>query len=118
MSQKQRNIRSSGSGASYTYVSKTAPERLIAMVYFDGRTPDNEIVEDGVKYERVELVLNWDSLPKNARNNITRSAYKAFTRFMERPDAQAILDATEERLRREGSNLLDRFTNQKCTRAK
>ena len=51
--------------------------------------------------------LDWDSIPEFVRNDIAATALKGFLKFMERPDAREILEATKERLRRESSTLLD-----------
>ena len=50
--------------------------------------------------------LDYDKIPSRAKHNLAASAFEAYSRFMERPDAQSILDATEERLKKENSPLL------------
>jgi len=53
--------------------------------------------------------LDYDLIPEQAKKNLAEAAFHAYNRFMERPDAQAILDATEKRLREENSPLLELF---------
>ena len=54
-----------------------------------------------------ELIeLDYNCIPARSRHNLAEAAFHAYNRFMERPDAQAILDATEKRLREENSPLL------------
>jgi hypothetical protein len=100
------------SATSYgSYMSKADPTKGIIMGYFDGREPEDTIIEDGVEYERAELTLDFDAMPRYVQDDLTKSAYEAFTSFVKRPDAQTILDATKERLQREGSTLLDHVAN-------
>jgi len=56
--------------------------------------------------EADDLRLDFKSLPDHAKERIAAAAYRAFTDFMRRPDARALLDSVDERLRREGSTLL------------
>jgi len=57
---------------------------------------------------KVESIkLDFDSMPEFVKNDLAAAAWDAVQRFMERPDAQTILDAERERLRREGNTLLD-----------
>jgi hypothetical protein len=52
------------------------------------------------------IELDYNCIPARSRHNLAEAAFHAYNRFMERPDAQAILDATEKRLREENSPLV------------
>lgn len=54
-----------------------------------------------------DVVLDFDSIPDFAKNDLAATALDAVMRFLQRPDAQAILDRERELLRLEGSTLLD-----------
>ena len=51
--------------------------------------------------------LDFDSIPAFVKDDLAAAALDAFMRFLQRPDAQAILDAERELLRREDSTLLE-----------
>ena len=90
------------------YKSRTDPPDYFAMVFLDGREPDEVIIEDGIEYERTDKIpFDFASLPEFVKDDLSTSALEAFLRFMQRPDAEEILDAAGERLRQEGSTLLD-----------
>ena len=57
--------------------------------------------------EAGELRLDFDSMPDYVKSDIAAAAWDAVQRFMQRPDAQAILDAERELLILEGSTLLE-----------
>ena len=56
---------------------------------------------------RQTVGLNYDLMPEFVKQELAASAWGAIQRFMARPDARTILDATKERLLREGSTLLE-----------
>ena len=90
------------------YKSKTDPPDYFAMVYFDGREADEVIIEDGIEYERTDKIpFDFASLPEHVKDDLAKAALEAFLEFKKQPGAQAILDTEIERLRREGSTLLD-----------
>jgi len=94
--------------STYYYANRSDPSEVIAIIYFDGRESDDVIIERGVEYELIDTpVFDLDAMPKHARDAFIKATYEAFKRFMERPDAQSILDATKERLIQEGSTLLN-----------
>lgn len=51
--------------------------------------------------------LDFESIPDFVKGEIALSALGAIMRFLQRPDAQDVLDRERELLRREGSTLLD-----------
>jgi len=53
------------------------------------------------------VTLDFDSMPDFIKKELAASAFKAFQRFLERPDARAIIDREKELLRQEGSTLLE-----------
>ena len=52
--------------------------------------------------------IDWDSMPEHVKADLGRAALEGFLEFMKRPDAEELLAAKEEQLRREGSTLFDR----------
>ena len=100
--------------STYYYANRSDPSKVIVIGYFDGREAEEFIVERGVEYELTEKpTFDIDAMPKHARDEFIKATYEAFMRFMERPDAQSILDATKERLLQEGSTLLSPRKNKR-----
>jgi len=90
------------------YRSRTAPPAYIGMVLLYGREPGDVFEDTGIKYDRADHIpFDFDDMPDNVKNDLAASAWKAIQRFMQRPNARAILDATLESLISEGSTLLD-----------
>ena len=54
-----------------------------------------------------KTTLDWDTMPDFVKQDLAGAAFKAFQRFMTRPDARAVLDRERELLRQEGSTLLE-----------
>ena len=55
-----------------------------------------------------EIKLDFNSTPEFVKDGLATATLDGFLEFMKRPDTRAILDAEKERLRCEGSTLLDR----------
>ena len=91
------------------YGSRTDPSSVFAIRLIDvDQKPENVITENGIEYELIEDVsLDWDAVPDFTKNELASAAFKAFQRFMTRPDARAVLDRERELLRQEGSTLLE-----------
>ena len=61
----------------------------------------------GTQREAVDVGFDFDLMPEFVQMEIAAAAFNAMQDFMQRPDADAILEATRERLIREGSTLLN-----------
>ncbi len=53
------------------------------------------------------VTLDFDSIPEFVKDDLAATALDAVMRFLQRPDARAILDRERELLRLEGSTLLN-----------
>jgi hypothetical protein len=69
--------------------------------------PPCEIDEDEEIVDSV--TLDFDAIPDFIKHDLAQAALEGFMSFIRRPDAQSILEAEREKLRLEGSALLDRF---------
>ena len=92
----------------FFYESREDPSKHLTLLRYDGSEAEPVIEHNGVEYYQIEdFVYDFNSLSEYAKQNIAAAAWKAFQEFMRRPDAQEILDAEKERLKLEGSTLLD-----------
>jgi len=113
MSERKQKESYENERKSFTYKGRTDPTKYFVQVYFSDFDPESNpkdvVMHDGIDYERTEdeIGIDWDSIPDNIKEDLADAALEDYLAFMNRPDAQAILDANKERLRREGSTLLD-----------
>ena len=50
--------------------------------------------------------VDWAAVPEYVKRDLAATAYQAIVEFMKRPDARELLDSVDERLRCDGSTLL------------
>ena len=60
-----------------------------------------------LQQKTADVKLDFVLMPDYVKQDIAEAAWNAFQRFMRHPDARTILDAEKERLRQEGSALLN-----------